>query len=73
MQEPQEIVLGTRKKRRGTGRNRKVVEVKVTMVYVPILENLQVLLMNDRVRKEVFSTIIFSSYTKHTQATACPI
>lgn len=45
-------MLGTRTRRRGTDTKRKVVKEKHTMVYVPIVKNLQALL-NDAVRSEV--------------------
>ncbi len=45
--EPQQIVLGTTQKMRGTGIGRKYVHLRHTMVYIPILKTLQTLLQSE--------------------------
>ena len=57
MQEPQQIVLGTDMKPKGRGEKRRLVEV---MVYVPILQTLQVLLHNHVIRREVSSITVIN-------------
>lgn len=46
-------MLGTEREPRGVGNKRRVTEVEETMVYVPILQTLEVLLKNDCVAHEV--------------------
>ena len=53
MQMPIKVVLGTRRKAKGLGTKRQLVEVEEGFVYVPILETLQTLLNNDTVLTEV--------------------
>ena len=53
MQMPIKVVLGTRRKAKGLGTKRRLVEVEEGFVYVPILETLQTLLNIDTVLTEV--------------------
>ena len=50
---PIKVVLGTRRKAKGVGAKRHLVEAEESFMYVPILESLQTLLNNDTVLTEV--------------------
>ena len=52
-QEPVSVILGTVRKAKGAGAKRRIVEVEEGMVYIPILETLNVLLNNESIASEV--------------------
>lgn len=52
-QEPVRIVLGTVRKAKGTGHKRRLVETDNTMMYIPLLETLELLLQNETILGEV--------------------
>lgn len=68
MQEPQQIVWGTHMKPKGRGKKERLEEVKDTMVYVPILQTLQVLLHNHVIRREVSGNMAIILYTSFARA-----
>lgn len=53
MQQPVNVVLGTRQKPSKSGNSREMREVADSMVYIPVLETLQLLLENENVIAEV--------------------
>ena len=52
-QEPRSVVLGTHRKWKGSGENRRYKTVEDKMIYIPLLETLRSLLENDTVMSEV--------------------
>ena len=52
-QEPVSVRLGTVRKAKGSGAKRRIVEVEEGMMYIPILETLNVLLNNEAIASEV--------------------
>ena len=60
LQEPKTVVLGTVRKPKGTSTKRRCVEVKETMLYIPILDTLNILLQNETVISEVYMYLIQS-------------
>ena len=62
-QMPVKVVLGTRRKAKGLGAKRQLVEVEDSFMYVPILETIQTLLNNQTVLEEVRCVYIMDYYT----------
>ena len=52
-QEPEKIVLGIVRKAKGTGHKRRLVETEDAMMYIPLLETLELLLQNETILAEV--------------------
>lgn len=58
MQEPKTISLGTTLRYKGVGSTRQLVDVEESFEYVPLIENLEALLNNVEVLKEVRPFVI---------------
>ena len=57
MQSPVTVKLGTKRKAKGLGQKRRIIEKEESFVYIPLLQSLQALLQNDMVLAEVCNVL----------------
>ena len=53
IQEPKKIILGTKRIYHGHGRKRRLVKVTDTLVYVPLLQTIEILLKDEGIYTKV--------------------